>query len=177
MNLHPNRRGILCAFAAALALPVGARAAPLLALPRFDPVGRGQLKVLFVPVLDLVLYAPDAKWRPDAPYALQTTFLRPLQRDRMVMHALNEMRHIGHADDPRLAAWGQKLSGILPDVKTGDVLTLVRSPEGATAFFLGEARLGRVADPAFTDAVFGICLSPRTSQPQLRRQVLGPYAA
>lgn len=64
---------------------------------------------------------------------------------------------------------------IFPDVSKGNVLTGVRDEKGGTRFYLGTQPIGHIADTVFTEAFFGICLSPRTSQPQLRRDVLGRY--
>ncbi|MDI7776266.1 hypothetical protein [Asticcacaulis sp. EMRT-3] len=173
MNYHLNRRHFLGAALVLACAPRIAQASPLSAVPQPEKVGTGRLNIVMMPILDVTLFAPQAHWRPDAPFALQVTFLRPLQGHKLAGHALDEMRHIGLDGDPHLNVWGQKLSAVLPDVTRGDVLTGVRDAAGGTSFFMGAERLGHFADPSFSDAFFGICLSPRTSQPALRREVLG----
>ena len=62
---------------------------------------------------------------------------------------------------------------IFPDVKAGDRLTGVQRPGEATRFFVNGQAGGEVRDAEFTRLFFGIWLSPRTSQPQLREALLG----
>jgi hypothetical protein len=176
MTVHHHRRHFLLAGLATALVPALAQASPLSIVPQPEQVGQGRLNILMMPILDVSLFAPDAIWRPDAPYALQVRFLRSLKSHKMVGHALDEMRHIGFGGDPRLMRWGQSLETIFPDVFKGNVLTGVRDEKGGTRFYLETQPIGHIADTVFTDAFFGICLSPRTSQPQLRRDVLGRYA-
>jgi hypothetical protein len=175
MTLHHHRRHFLLAGLATALAPAFAQASPLSIVPQPEQVGKGRLTIFMTPILDVALFAPDARWRSDAPYALQVTFLRSLEGHKLVGHVLDEMRHIGFGGDPRLMQWGQSLDSILPDVTKGDVLTGVRDERGGARFYLGTQPIGHVADTVFTNAFFGICLSPRTSQPQLRRDVLGRY--
>lgn len=176
MTSQLHRRHILVAALGLVFAPRVADASPLALVPQPARVGQGRLNILMMPILDVALFAPDARWRADAPYAMQVTFLRSLNGHKMVGHVLDEMRHIGFGGDPRLPGWRRELESIFPDVSDGDILTGARDVDGGAHFFLGGRRLGRIVDPAFADAFFGICLSPRTSQPQLRRDVLGRYA-
>jgi hypothetical protein len=169
-----NRRALFISAISAMLLPGLARAgAPLSCVPQPGLVGSGRLNILAVPVLDVSLFAPQSHWRPDRPYALQVNFLRDLEARKVVGHVRDEMQHIGAGNAGRLELWKRKLEAVLPDIRRGDVLTGVRNETGATVFFLGEKPLGLIAESSFSDAFFGICLDPRTSQPKLRHAVLG----
>ena len=174
-----NRRTfVMFAASAALGLTAlrahaDAHASALAAVPEPRVVGKGRLSVLMVPVLDVTLFGPQGQWRQDQPYAIRVDYLVDLDGPHMAKHAVDQMRSAGCKDTARLAAWHGRLAAILPDVKRGDTLYGVRTAAGTTGFYLGDRPLGAIQDPAFTDAFFAICLSPRTTQPNLRRQLLG----
>ena len=83
------------------------------------------------------------------------------------------MNRIGRIDDEQSARWLKRMTQLFPDVKDGDRLTGVQRPGVATRFFLNGQFRGEVADADFTRLFFGIWLSPRTSEPRLREQLLG----
>jgi hypothetical protein len=169
-----NRRTLFISAISAALLPDIARAgAPLTFVPQPGLVGSGRLNILTVPVLDVSLFAPLSHWRPDRPYALQVTFLRDLEARRMAGHIRDEMRHIGVEDGPRLNLWTERLKSVLPDMKRNEVLTGVHDESGTVLFFRNDKGVGRVSESGFSDAFFGICLGPRTSQPKLREANLG----
>ena len=62
--------------------------------------------------------------------------------------------------------------GLFPDVTAGDRLTGINQADGQVRFFRNDADIGRVADPLFGEAFFGIWLDPRTQAPDLRRALL-----
>jgi Chalcone isomerase-like len=65
------------------------------------------------------------------------------------------------------------MTQLFPDVRGGDRLTGVQRPGQAARFFLNGVLRGEVPDADFTRLFFGIWLSPRTSEPRLRAQLLG----
>ena len=65
------------------------------------------------------------------------------------------------------------MEAAFPDVKDGDRLTGRYEPgSGAQFFFNGQPRQ-RIDDAQFARLFFGIWLSPQTSEPALREQLLG----
>jgi hypothetical protein len=63
-----------------------------------------------------------------------------------------------------------------PDVKEGDRITGIHLPTvGARFYFNGQLR-ATVKDVAFSQQFFGIWLSPTTSEPRLRTELLAAYA-
>ncbi|MDV6330748.1 hypothetical protein [Asticcacaulis sp. 201] len=170
------RRHILLSSLAIALSPCVAKAEPQ-DLPRLVPnvgkVGTGRLSVLMVPVLDLTLYGPGGTWSDERPFALHIEHLRHLDSQGTSRRIISEIRALGFHDEARLAAWQHELMAILPDIKTGDTSTLVRTSTGATAFYHRNRFIGQIAEPAFSANFFAICLSPKTTQPALRRSLLG----
>ena len=62
---------------------------------------------------------------------------------------------------------------VFADVKEGDRLIGVATAARTAKFFYNGAYRGEIADPAFTDAFFGIWLSEKSSQPGMRDRLLG----
>lgn len=65
---------------------------------------------------------------------------------------------------------------VFPDVRRGDRLTGVHLPGVGVRFLHNDQVVGEVRDTAFARIFMGIWLSPRTSEPQLRRQLLAEVA-
>jgi len=60
-----------------------------------------------------------------------------------------------------------------PDVVQGDRITGVQRPAQSARFFLNGALRGELQDAEFAARFFGIWLGPQTSEPALRRALLG----
>ena len=62
---------------------------------------------------------------------------------------------------------------IFPDVGKGVRLTGVYTGTDETIFYKNNSEIGRIKDPDFSKAFFGIWLDEKTSAPDLRRSLLG----
>ena len=83
------------------------------------------------------------------------------------------MRRSGDIDDEQARRWQQAMTRAFPDVVAGDRLTGLSQPDGSTRFFLNGQPTSSLVDAAFTRRFFGIWLAPTTSEPSLRRQLIG----
>lgn len=110
---------------------------------------------------------------PAQPLALELQYARQLVGRLIAERSISEMRRIGPFDEAQAERWLAALSRLFPDVQAGDRLTGVQRPGAATRFFHNGQPRGEVAEPAFGPLFFGIWLSPRTSEPKLRQQLLG----
>lgn len=138
-----------------------------------EKVGDGVLTYLFWDVYRATLYAPKAQWRPDAPFVLTLAYLRDLKGRDIAERTISEIRDQGYADETKMAAWFDRLAALFPDVGDGDSLTAVRDADGRTIFYQGAKRIGTVEDATFTSRFFDIWLGEKTSEPKLRRALLG----
>ncbi len=136
-------------------------------------VGKSRLTYVFWDVYDAVLYAPQGNWSEDKPFALTLTYLRDLEGKAIAERSIEEMRKQGLDDDEQLADWQSVMTEIFPDVEEGDSLTGVASSDGHTQFYFNGEPAGTVEDSAFTQAFFDIWLSKDTSEPEMRKQLLG----
>jgi len=162
--------------AAAMLWPGAAAANPDIAKRYIEDarkIGDGVLTYLFWGVYRATLYAPAAGWRADAPFVLSLAYLRDLKGADIATRTIDEIRGQGFADDAKLAAWSARLTALFPDVTDGVSLTAARDAQGRTVFYRGAARIGIVDDTDFTRRFFDIWLGEKTSEPKLRRALLG----
>jgi hypothetical protein len=188
--LDPHRRSLLqlaaipalSALAAIPALPAQAQATapaapPELAgeLPAARWRGTGVMRFLGLHIYDAHLWSADAVAGDGAaqPLALALVYARQLVGEQIASRSLKEMNRIGRINDEQSVRWLKAMTQLFPDVKDGDRLTGVQRPGVAARFFLNGQFRGEVADAEFTRLFFGIWLSPRTSEPRLREQLLG----
>jgi hypothetical protein len=142
-------------------------------IPNAKIVGQGRLTYMLWDVYDAALYAPDGAWDEAKPFALRLSYLRHLKGKKIADRSIEEIRKQGFTDEIKLAAWHAQMKKIFPDVENGVSLTGVRTKAGETIFFKDDLEVGRINDPAFTTAFFNIWLSDKTSEPNLRRKLLG----
>lgn len=159
-----KRRALLLAFLAWPATWLAAMEVPA-DLRRW---GRGEFRRFGFLVYEATLWAGDDPQQ--APLALRLDYKRSIAGADIAEASVKEMRRTV-ADETRLRDWGARMAKIFPDVKPGDHIVGHYHAAGAL-FMQGERELGRIDDPDFARAFFGIWLDPRTSAPELRAALL-----
>ena len=142
-------------------------------IPKAQKVGEARLSVLFWDVYDMVLYAPDGAWSYNEPFALSIHYLRKIDGEDIANRSIEEMRGQGLQNETLLAQWYKEIKAIFPDVKKGTVLTAIFLPGQRTDFFENEKLIGTVKGGDFLHWFSGIWLSDKTSEPALRKKLLG----
>lgn len=142
-------------------------------VPDAAVVGQGSFHYLFMHIYDIRLMAEQGEYDPKQPYALELTYQRDLDGKDIAAESIKQMRKQGWNNTEQLQSWQRQMDAIFPDVRDGTVLTGIRDASGKALFYEGEARIGVVDDPVFSDAFFGIWLSRRTTEPKLRATLLG----
>lgn len=149
-----------------------AAAASLRELPGAQLVGSGDLTWMGLSVYQASLHAPDGRYIPDRPHALKLLYDRNFSRERMAQRSLQEIEQIfGKQQEADQIL--QKLSSVFSDVSKGDYITGVHYPGEGAEFYGKQGLLGRLDDAELAAAFFAIWLSPKTSEPRLRSQLLG----
>jgi hypothetical protein len=142
-------------------------------IPAAEKVGEGRMNYMFWSIYDATLYAPAGSWGDDEPFALELTYLRALQGKKIADHSIVEIRSQGFSNEIKLATWHAQMRKIFPDVDEGAKLTGAYTQTGETIFYKDGNEIGRIKDPEFGRAFFDIWLSEKTSEPYLRRKLLG----
>ena len=164
-----SRRSLLLALAAA---PFAAFAStdPTAGLKRW---GSGEFRRFGFLVYEATLWAGADPLRP--PLALRLTYKRNIDGLAIAEASVKEIRNLGVTDAATLKRWGDQMAALFPDVKSGDQIIGQYQPDAAR-FYFNERLIGRVDDPLFARAFFGIWLDPKTSAPDLRAALLKPSA-
>lgn len=183
-----NRRHLLglATLGLAAARGAGASAAPpelAAALPAARLQGQGDLRYLGLRIYEARLWvdgatagvADGASWT-SAPLALEISYQRSLQGSRIAERSLQEMRRQGEIDEPQAADWLRTLRALLPDVRAGDRLTALHRPGQRLQLYANGRLHGETEGDEFARRFLGIWLAPQTSEPALRRALLGRSA-
>lgn len=136
-------------------------------------VGQGRLSVLFFDVYDSVLKTPSGQYDGyREPVALEIHYLRDIKASALVNQTEKEWKSLGlprEAYEPFL----EPLKTLWPDIQKGDSLTFIVLPDGSNTFYYNGRKLGGLNHPQFGQHFLDIWLSPNTSRPELRAQLLG----
>ena len=143
------------------------------------PAGQGALRMWGMDIYRARLWVSPGFAASDfvaLPLALELTYARAFSAEAIAKRSIAEMRRIGPVSAAQATRWQQALQAALPDVQPGDRLVGLYQPASGVTFELRGRAVGTVADPAFARLFFGIWLSPQTSEPQLRTELLGTTA-
>ncbi len=138
-------------------------------------VGQGTMRFLGFEVYRARLWAQpgfDADQYSAHPLALELTYQRNFTAEAIAKRSIEEMRRVGSFTPQQATRWQQALQAALPDVKPGDRLLGLYQPGAGAVFKMGGRVVGEVADAEFSRLFFGIWLSPQTSEPGLRQQLI-----
>jgi hypothetical protein len=157
-------------------LPHSALAKPAILKPYLEdarPVGGGRLTYLFWNVYDATLYAPNGKWAEGAPFALELKYLIDVEGKEIAKISIEEIQKQGAVNIKTLEIWKNEMSRIFPDMKAGTSIVGIRTKAGNAVFYKDNKHIGTIKNKEFADMFFAIWVSPSTSMPELRQQLLG----
>ena len=106
-------------------------------------------------------------------FALSIRYKQEIDGRDIADRSVQEIRKQGYQDEIRLAAWNSQMKAIFPNVKDGTVLSALFVPGDKTVFYAGDKQIGVIADAEFARLFSDIWIGVNTSEPQLRRKLLG----
>nr|WP_297348208.1 chalcone isomerase family protein [uncultured Glaciecola sp.] len=136
-------------------------------------VGKARLKIMFWKIYDAKLSAADGLWNAESPFALSLTYLRDFDGEEIASRSIDEMRDIGYEDEVLLAKWYEQMRAVFPNIKEGENITGVMDENMHTHFYHEGKLIGSIDDKTFTQSFFGIWLHEKTSEPKMRKQLMG----
>lgn len=143
-------------------------------LPDLKVRGGGLLRIWGFQVYHAWLWTlGGGAYDPARPFALDIEYLRNFTAQALAERSIEEMRGQGRGSEAVYPRWLAEMQRVFVDVKPGDRLTGVATPERHARFFYNGSLRGEIADPAFTDAFFAIWLSERSSQARFRDLLIG----
>lgn len=145
-------------------------------LPQARLHGDGRFRYFGFHVYDAQLWVPasfEVARLFSQPFALSLVYARSLKARDIAERSMEEMRRQATISEADAQRWLQAMTAAFADVSQGDRLTgLYRVDMGASFFLNGQATRA-IDDQRFATLFFGIWLSPATSAPALRRELLG----
>ena len=101
----------------------------------------------------------------------EITYLRNIKQQDLLANTIEQWRYLGFSE-ANYQRYLVLLERIWPDVSQGDRLQILVSENGSE-FFFNDVFIGAINQAGFGDMFLAIWLSPQTSQPQLRRALIG----
>ena len=144
-------------------------------LPGAQVIGSGDFRKYGFDVYSARLWSTSRPLAGDQPFALELIYQRSISCEDLVNASVREIKRLSgtSVSAEQLASWQTQMQQSFVDVQAGTRLTGVYLPGQGARFFLGQELLREVKDLQFAQAFFAIWLDPRTSNPELRQQLLG----
>jgi hypothetical protein len=147
----------------------------LQALPVATLSGRTRLKIWGFDIYDARLWVASEfsaiSWGKH-PLALELAYLRDFKGADIAKRSVDEMRRVASFSEEQASKWQAHMAALFPDVKRGDKLTGLYRPGSPLRFAFNGKLLGELPDPAMAEPFMAIWLSPKTSEPKMRRELL-----
>jgi len=137
------------------------------------PYGEGHMNFLFIKAYNARLWTDAPSWSIDTPFAMEITYGMGFDTDDLVERTIKEMKTVDpQISDVEVARLTPELNKVYPPVKSGDRLVALYVPGKPVMFSHNGEPTGSIAGENFAKDFFGIWLSPNTSAPSLRKDLL-----
>ncbi|MCH2058316.1 MAG: chalcone isomerase family protein [Thalassotalea sp.] len=134
-------------------------------------VGSARFSVLFWDVYDSSLLTPSGTYDNSSKYLLEITYLRNIKSAVLIERTEEQWQHLG-VDAIQYQNYLPQLKALWPDIKKGDRLSLWVDSNNAS-FYFNNLLSGSIDDGVFGNLFASIWLSPDTSEPKLRKKLIG----
>lgn len=123
-------------------------------------------------IYDSELRTPTGVYRNDTEdLALVIKYQRDIDKEELLEATDEQWKHLGIPVGKR-QQWLKRLAEIWPDVQKGDRLIFVVK-KGSGVFYRDNRQIGVLTDKEMSMSFLHIWLSPNTSYPNIRRQLIG----
>jgi len=103
---------------------------------------------------------------------LELRYLRDFKGADIAQRSIDEMQGQRVLSAAQKQTWAGVLQSLIPNVRNGERLTGIYTPDKGMQLLHQDRLLGEVTDVDLAQRFFGIWLAPETSQRQLRQQLL-----
>ena len=136
-------------------------------------VGKGEVSWFLMDIYQASLHSADGVYTDKKyPQALKIRYQRSFKKQWLVEATDKECQKMAITRQ-QYKPWLTQLSTLWHDVKSGDSITFFVAENGQGSFYHNDELLGVIESPEFADAFLDIWLAKNTSQPRLRRQLIG----
>jgi hypothetical protein len=145
-------------------------------VPNLEAKGGGEMTFMTLSIYAAYFYCldrPRCHWSPEQPFAMQLVYHRSFAGAKIAERSVEEIAKLGYGTPEQRARWGALMKQFFVDVVDGDHITGLNLPKSGIRYYYNGKLLGEIQDHEFAKAFFGIWLDPRTSEPDLRKRLLG----
>lgn len=103
---------------------------------------------------------------------LELRYLRDFKGADIAQRSIDEMQGQRALSAAQKQTWASVLQSLIPNVRSGERLTGIYTPDKGMQLLHQDRLLGEVTDVELAQRFFGNWLAPETSQRQLRQQLL-----
>ena len=140
--------------------------------PEMETVGQGDLRWFGFNVYQATLWAPDGRYSPERPFALEIVYRRDFTGEQLSAASAKELERLGYAAE-EVSRWERAMREVFPSVRSGERLTGLADGNGGVLFYHDDEQVGHVTEAGFAEAFFAIWLDERTRNGRLRSALLG----
>jgi hypothetical protein len=140
----------------------------------FTVIGKAKFSVLFWDIYQSTLLTTSGNYpikNKQHQLLFEINYLKDISRDELIERTVQQWQHIG-IKTANYQDYIPALKRIWPNIKKGDTLSLVITNQNS-AFYFNQQYIGSINDAAFGQRFIDIWLARNTSQPKLRKQLLG----
>lgn len=140
----------------------------------FTEVGNAKFTFLFWDIYHSTLYTKSGSYIPENPPAeliFEIEYLKDITAADLLERTIEQWQHLGFSK----AQYNQfipKLKAIWPDIYSGDKLAL-SVQNNKSMFYFNDVQVGVIEQAEFSQLFLAIWLSKKTSEPELRAELLG----
>lgn len=134
-------------------------------------VGNARFSVFIWDIYDSSLYSHNGKFDKNDEFLFEISYLKNIDRDDLIERTIEQWQHLNIEAD-QYEKFIPSLEKTWPNISKGDQLSLWVTKNGAS-FYFNKKFLMTIEDTNFGELFTAIWLSPKTSQPKLRQQLLG----
>jgi hypothetical protein len=174
-TLKASRRTIV-ALAAAMITVLASLEAAKANLDDLQLQGMGTLRWMGLKIYEARLFAstrPNPNQLTQLPFALELTYARDFNGSSIADRSIDEIKKLGIGSAEQHQAWRSRMQAIFPNVRSGDRIRGIHRPGSGASFMHNDRPIGSIDDAEFARAFFAIWLDPKTSEPLLRKELLG----
>jgi len=142
-------------------------------IPNAKLVGSGKLSEMFWDIYNAELYAPNGEYIEGKPLALKIEYLRDIKTQKIADQIVEDIKEQGVEDSQKLNKWRKDIMNSIPDVEDGTTITGIYTKDKKTVFYTNGGMKKIINDEEFGQKFFDIWLSPNTTEPRLRKKLLG----
>lgn len=136
------------------------------------PYGAATLKKFVFHVYDAELWTDAAEWNMKKPFALRLSYAMNFTGRDLAQRSIDEMNGQKKLTAVQKKDYFQQLDLLFPDVSKGDTITAIYLPAKGTRIYHNGSYISSITDVGFSARFIGIWMSPETSEPEVRKQLL-----